>query len=53
MNLLVLLHVVGGPEPQEIVDVKPAAWLGLLCCLAILGGGFLWWDRTAHPRAGD
>jgi len=49
---LVLLHVViSGPEPQDIVDAQPAAWLGLLCCLAILGGGFLWWDRVAHPRA--
>ena len=34
-----------------IVDAQPAAWLGLLCCLAMLGGGFLWWDRVAHPRA--
>jgi len=49
---LVLLHVViSGPEPQDIVDAQPAAWLGLLCCLTILGGGFLWWDRVAHPRA--
>ena len=49
---LVLLHVViSGPEPQDIVDAQPAAWLGLLCCLAMLGGGFLWWDRVAHPRA--
>jgi hypothetical protein len=48
---LVLLHVViSGPEPQDIVDAQPAAWLGLLCCLAMLGGGFLWWDRVAHPR---
>jgi hypothetical protein len=51
---LVLLHVViSGPEPQAIVDAQPAAWLGLLCCLAMLGGGFLWWDRVAHPRQRD
>ncbi len=48
---LVLLHVViSGPEPQDIVDAQAAAWLGLLCCLVMLGGGFLWWDRVAHPR---
>lgn len=47
---LVLLQAVGGPEPQEIVDVRPAAWLGLLCCVAMLGGAFLWWDRVAHAR---
>ena len=49
---LVLLHVVSGPEPQAIVDVRPVAWLGLLCCVAMLGGAFLWWDAAAHPRAG-
>ncbi len=47
---LVLLHVISGPEPQAIVDVRPAAWLGLACCVAMLGGAFLWWDATAHPR---
>lgn len=47
---LVLLHVVSGPEPSEIVSVRPAAWLGLLCCAAMLAGGFVWWDRAAHPR---
>jgi hypothetical protein len=50
---LVLLHVVSGPEPEAIVDVQPVAWLGLMCCLAMLGGGFLWWDRVAHPRPGS
>jgi len=47
---LVLIHVVSGPKPHDIVDVQFAAWLGLLCCVAMLGGGFLWWDRVAHPR---
>ena len=47
---LLILHVISGPQPSEIVSVRPAAWLGLLCCLAMLGGGFVWWDRTAHPR---
>jgi hypothetical protein len=49
---LVLLHVViSAPEPQDIVDVQAAAWLGLVCSVAMLGGGFLWWDRVAHPRS--
>jgi hypothetical protein len=48
---LVLLHIISGPEPHDIVSVQFPAWLGLLCCLAMLGGGFLWWDRVAHPRA--
>ncbi len=48
---LVLIHVVSPPEPAEIVQVEPAAWLGLACCLAMLIGAFLWWDRTAHPPA--
>jgi hypothetical protein len=47
---LVLLHVVSGPQPHDIVEVLPAAWLGLLCCLAMLGGSFVWWDAAAHPR---
>ena len=50
---LVLLHIISGPDPQDIVAVRPPAWFGLLCCLAILGGGFLWWDRAAHPRPGE
>ena len=48
---LVLIHVISGPKPRDIVDVQVAAWLGLLCCVAMLAGGFLWWDRVAHPRA--
>ena len=48
---LVLINVVSPPEPTDIVRVEPAAWLGLTCCLAMLIGAFLWWDRTAHPPA--
>lgn len=46
---LVLLHVVEPPQPSEIVSAQLAAWLGLLSCLVMLGGAFVWWDRTAHP----
>ena len=46
---LVLLHLIGPPEPSDIVSAQAAAWLGLVCCLAMLVGAFLWWDRTAHP----
>ena len=46
------MHVLSPPQPSEIVGVEPAAWLGLLCCIAMLAGAFLWWDRTAHPPDG-
>lgn len=46
---LVLIHVLSPPDPPEIVSVQAAAWLGLLCCVAMLAGAFVWWDRTAHP----
>jgi hypothetical protein len=36
-----LVHLLSTPSPAEIVDVRPVAWLGLLCALAIAAGGFL------------
>jgi len=36
-----LVHLLSGPSPSEIVDVRPIAWLGLLSTLAIALGGFL------------
>ena len=36
-----LVHLLSTPSPAEIVDVRPIAWLGLLCALAIAAGGFL------------
>ena len=36
-----LIHLLSGPSPSELVEIRPIAWLGLLCTLAIAGGGFL------------
>ena len=36
-----LVHLLGGPSPSEIVDIRSIAWLGLACTLAIAFGGFL------------
>lgn len=46
---LVLLHLLSRPKPSEIVVLRGGAWLGLLCCLVVLGGAFVWWDRAQHP----
>ena len=43
-TLLVLLHILSGPQPTEIVDVQPIAWLGALATLLILAGGYLSFD---------
>jgi hypothetical protein len=36
-----LVHLLSTPAPAEIVEVRPIAWLGLICALAIAAGGFL------------
>lgn len=46
---LVLLHLISKPRPSDIIVVRGGVWLGLLCCLVVLAGGFLWWDRAQHP----
>lgn len=47
-TLLVLLHILSGPQPSEIVDVQPIAWLGALSTLLILAGGYLSFDYAQH-----
>ena len=47
-TLLVLLHILSGPQPSEIVDVQPIAWLGALSTLVILAGGYLSFDYAQH-----
>lgn len=51
-TLLVLLHILSGPQPSEIVDVQPIAWLGALSAIMILAGGYLSFDYAQHsaPR---
>lgn len=46
---LVLLHLISKPRPSDIIVIRSGVWLGLLCCLVVLAGGFLWWDRAQHP----
>lgn len=36
-----LIHLLSGPSPSELVEIRPVAWLGLLSTLAIAAGGFL------------
>lgn len=47
-TLLVLLHILSGPQPSAIVDVQPIAWLGALSTLVILVGGYLSFDYAQH-----
>lgn len=47
-TLLVLLHILSGPQPSEIVDVQPIAWLGALSAIMILAGGYLSFDYAQH-----
>ncbi len=50
-SAVVALHLLSEPEPREIVSVQPVGWLGLLACLLILAGGWLWWDGLHHRAA--
>ena len=56
-TLLVLFHILGGPQPSEIVTVQPISWLGALATIAIAVGGYLSFDfaqngaGTAAPSA--
>lgn len=47
-TLLVLLHILSGPQPSDLVDVLPIAWLGALSAILILVGGYLSFDYAQH-----
>ena len=47
-TLLVLLHILSGPQPSDLVDVQPIAWLGALSAILILVGGYLSFDYAQH-----
>lgn len=47
-TLLVLLHILSGPQPSDLVDVQPIAWLGALSAILILAGGYLSFDYAQH-----
>ncbi len=51
-SILIALHIVSGPQPRHVVEVTGWAWVGLLCAIVVLVGGFVWWDHTQHPVAG-
>jgi hypothetical protein len=40
-TLFVLYRIVNQPGDNDVIAVKYGAWLGLLCCLGILIGGYL------------
>lgn len=45
-----LVYLLSTPSPAAIVEVRPIAWLGLLCALAIAGGGFLCLESQGGVR---
>lgn len=47
-TLLILLHILSGPQPTEIVDVQPISWLGALSAIVIMVGGYLSFDYAQH-----
>ena len=47
-TLLVLLHILSGPQPSDLVDVQPIAWLGALSTILIIVGGYLSFDYAQH-----
>ena len=47
-TLLVLMHILSGPQPSDLVDVQPIAWLGALSAILILAGGYLRFDYAQH-----
>ena len=47
-TLLVLLHILSGPQPSDLVDVQPIAWLGALSTILIIVGGYLSFDYVQH-----
>jgi len=47
-TLLVLLHILSGPQPSDLVDVQPIAWLGALSTVLIIVGGYLSFDYAQH-----
>ncbi len=47
-TLLVMFHILGGPQPSEIVTVQPISWLGALATIAIAVGGYLSFDFAQH-----
>ncbi|MSX02698.1 MAG: hypothetical protein F2813_06005 [Actinobacteria bacterium] len=50
--LLVLFHILSGPQPSAIVTVEPISWLGALAALGIVLGGYLSFDYAQHGAAG-
>ena len=48
-SVLIALHIVSGPQPRKVVEVTGWAWVGLLCAIVVVVGGFVWWDHTQHP----
>ena len=47
-----MVHLLSGPQPSEIVDVKGIAWLALLAAVAIAAGGFLCLESVGGVRRG-
>jgi len=49
VSLLLAYRLLNQPGPNELVDVRPAAYLGLACLLVLAAGG---WRSVADENAG-
>ena len=47
--LLVLYRLIDQPGPNELVEVEPGAWIGLVAALAVVAGGWISMRTEAVP----
>lgn len=47
--LLVLYRLIDQPGPNELVEVEPGAWIGLVAALAVIAGGWISMRTEAVP----
>jgi hypothetical protein len=39
--LLVLYRLIDQPGPNELVEIEPGTWIGLVAALAVIAGGWI------------
>jgi hypothetical protein len=51
-TLLVLYRILNQPGPNDVIEVRAGAWIGLAAVAAVFGGA--WWSLTDEsPRPAD